>query len=250
VLDPIDLKSEMGWQPLIKRTLVPIKHRSLVTVGGTLNDLRFALSFALAFAFATAGAGAQEPAQWPDDFVGRLKVLAIIEELDVALLSSRSATAALETWCAEHHIADPPRMSAIRLPNARERTGLDIRASLEVKSDERIKYRRVSLACGSHVLSQAENWYVPSRLPRQINALLDRTDTPFGRAVQPLHVMRQTLSAEQLWSPLPRDWERRSPSASPISRGRPMLAMPHALIRLRAVLYDANRRPVAEVVET
>jgi hypothetical protein len=35
---------------------------------------------------------------------------------------------------------------------------------LGVDPDEPVRFRRVPLKCGDHVLSEAENWYVPSRL--------------------------------------------------------------------------------------
>jgi hypothetical protein len=53
----------------------------------------------------------------------------------------------------------------------------------------------VRLLCGTVVLSEADNWYVPARLSPEINKQLDTTDTPFGRAVQQLHFHRHTISA-------------------------------------------------------
>jgi hypothetical protein len=38
------------------------------------------------------------------------------------------------------------------------------RQLLGVTPSEPIRYRKVRLSCGNHVLSEADNWYVPSRL--------------------------------------------------------------------------------------
>ena len=87
------------------------------------------------------------------------------------------------------------------------------RQLLGVNAMETIRYRRVRLICGGHVLSEADNWYVPARLTLEMNRVLDTTDTAFGRAMQSLNFRRRTLSAKLLWSPLPQDWEMGAPLA-------------------------------------
>ena len=82
-----------------------------------------------------------------------------------------------------------------------------MREALDVKPDEPLGYRRVRLKCGDHVLSEADNWYVPARLAPEMNHVLETTDTPFGKAVAALHFRRHTLSANLLWRPLPKGWE-------------------------------------------
>ncbi len=204
----------------------------------------------LALGMIAVPAVAGEPRHtWPDDFVGRLEVLAVIEELNGALLASPSATTTLEAWCADHHMASPPKIVALRDRGANSPASSEIRASLQVTPDEPVKYRRVSLACGTHILSEAENWYVPSRLTASMNAALDTTDTPFGRVVEPLNVTRQTLSAEPLWSPLPKDWERK-PDLVRTHYARAAHTIPLEILRHRALVYDNAHRPLAEVVET
>jgi hypothetical protein len=69
----------------------------------------------------------------------------------------------------------------------------------------------VRLICGGHVLSEADNWYVPARLTPEMNRVLEATDTAVGRVVQTLNFRRRTLSAKLLWSPLPQDWEMAAP---------------------------------------
>ncbi len=63
----------------------------------------------------------------------------------------------------------------------------------------RVLLRRVALACGSVVLVEALNWYVPGRLPPDIAETLQSTNVPFGRAIESLGVSRldvQSRSAE------------------------------------------------------
>ena len=187
---------------------------------------------------------------WPDTQLGRTQALAVIETLNADLLASSSATTTLEAWCGEHHMASPARLTAERVRGAdKEVTGAQ-RRLLQVGADEVVKYRRVELACGGQVLSEADNWYVPGRLTDEMNRTLETTDTPFGRAVAGLHPVRQTLSAEMLWSPLPVGWDLTvgHPALSDGS-GRP-LTIPDSLFRHTALLYDEQRRPFSLVVET
>jgi hypothetical protein len=103
------------------------------------------------------------------------------------------------------------------------------------------------LRCGSHVLSEADNWYVPSRLTVEMNRQLDTSDIPFGRAVLALHFERRTLSAKLLWRPLPIGWEMgRGQQSEPATK----LRMPSKVIEQRAVLTLPDGTPFSEVVET
>ncbi len=185
---------------------------------------------------------------WPDTYIGHVEALAVMETLNGALLTSHSATATLEAWCADHHMAASPRISAQRVLGADKPISAEQRGRLQVGPDEPIRYRRVRLACGDHVLSEADNWYVPSRLTPDMNRLLDSTDIPFGRVIQPLHPSRQTLAADRLWSPLPANWEMNAPQPSSVLA--PPLVIPAYLFRHRALVFDDQRRPFAEVVET
>jgi hypothetical protein len=98
------------------------------------------------------------------------------------------------------------------------------------------------------VLSEADNWYVPGRLTAEMNRLLDTTDAPFGRVVQPLEPYRRPIDARILWLPLPDGWDRPGASALPPDTGEPM-EVPRALFEHRAVLYTREHRPFSEVHE-
>ncbi|WP_034959333.1 hypothetical protein [Komagataeibacter kakiaceti] len=182
-------------------------------------------------------------AGWPDTPLGRAGMLVAIQEMEIMLLTHPSATRALEAWCALHHMADPPVVMARKVV----RSGPDIvpervRAELAVSATQPVRHRQVRLVCGPHVLSVADNWYVPDRLTAAMNAALEQTDVPFGRVVAPLDFSRQRLEFTRLWSPWPG-----SAAASPAGA---MIVPPAEIVRQRAVLRDAHDRPFSEVVET
>ncbi len=110
------------------------------------------------------------------------------------LLSARSATVVLGQWCAAAHLAALPTIRALRDP-VETPPSAQTRALLKVEAGEPIRYRRVKLMCGTHVLSVADNWYVPARLTPAMNTALDTTETPFGAAVKALDFHRTTLDA-------------------------------------------------------
>jgi hypothetical protein len=196
---------------------------------------------------ATAVASAAEPAAWSDSFVGRLEALALIESLNADLLAHDSATLTLEGWCADHRLADPARIVAERVSDMAKPANPEVRAALNVNPDEPLGYLRVRLKCGDHVLSEADNWYVPARLTPEMNHVLETTDTPFGKAVAALHFRRHTLSAELLWRPLPKGWEM---GATPAPRDAGARTIPDRVIEHRAVLSTPDGAPFSEVVET
>lgn len=105
------------------------------------------------------------------------------------------------------------------------------------------------MQCGVHVLSEADNWYVPARLTDEMNRLLAETRTPFGRVVEPLEPYRRTVSADMLWTPLPRGWERGNRPRDRRWR-RALVKVPGELFVHRAVLYTKDHVLIAEVVET
>jgi hypothetical protein len=120
------------------------------------------------------------------------------------------------------------------------------RRRLAIADDTQVKYRRVELRCGDHILSQADNWYVPERLPPQMNEILDTTDRPFGAVIKELSPHRQTISMQRLWQPLPDHWELVAP---PADHANIELAIPEFLFEHRALVEKPSGEPVAEVVE-
>jgi hypothetical protein len=97
-----------------------------------------------------------------------------------------------------------------------------VRAALEAGRGAAIAYRRVRLACGERTMSEADNWYLPSRLSPDMNRQLAITETPFGLVVRPLAFRRQTLNA------------------APDAQGR---------FVIRAELIDRTGKPFSYVIE-
>lgn len=139
------------------------------------------------------------------------------------LAQGPSATEVLTRWCGALHFADPPQIHAEQVqgyhpPHA------GVRGRLKVSGKEPIGYRRVRLTCGGHVLSEADNWYVPSHLTPAMNHMLETTDTPFGTVVKPLNFHRVTLSAQ------------------PMQEGR-------TVFQVRALLLTPDGQPISLVAE-
>jgi hypothetical protein len=182
---------------------------------------------------------------WPDTPSARVEALALVETLNAELLSHDSATLTLDRWCADHRLAEPATVVAERVRGVDKPASDQIRAALGVDAATPVAYRSVRLRCGTHVLSEADNWYVPGRLTPDMNQALATSDIAFGRAVQALHFARHTLSAQLLWSPLPTGWEMRGlPPA-----GSGALAIPHHVLEHRALLSTPDGTPFSLVVE-
>ena len=186
-------------------------------------------------------------ATWPDTPVARVETLALLQTLNADLLSNDSATLTLDRWCAAHELASPAKIVAERIHADDKTPPGEVRGLLSVGAADEVRYRHVRLRCGEHVLSEADNWYVPGRLTPQMNETLDTSDTAFGRAVQALHFKRRTLSARLLWSPLPEGWEM---GAKLPQRTRKGLRIPAEIIQHQAVLALPDGTPFSVVVET
>jgi chorismate-pyruvate lyase len=186
-------------------------------------------------------------APWRDDFTARLEALALLQTLNSDLLSHDSATLTLDRWCASHQRSTPATIVAERIRNVDKQPTVEQRELLKVSATEPVRYRRVHLKCGERVLSEADNWYVPARLTKEMNQSLENSDIAFGRAVQALHFQRRTLAAELLWRPLPEGWE--------MNRGlrgktAPAMQIPREVLRHRAILTAPDGTPFSMVVET
>jgi chorismate-pyruvate lyase len=140
------------------------------------------------------------------------------------LLSNPSATQVLTKWCGDLGLASPAIIRAERDAAAVKAPTAEIVALLAAEPNEVLRYRHVRLMCGTHLLSEADNWYRPSQLTPDMNRILDETDTPFGNAVRPLNFHRKTLDA--------------APTADPLTP-----------LRVRALLLTASQVPFSLVIE-
>lgn len=129
-------------------------------------------------------AGAKEPQA----------VSAKIARLRADLAGPLSATQVLTRWCTDLGLSFPPVIKAVRVPGANRKPSAAVRALLMAAANQPVRYRKVRLMCGSHVFSEADNWYLPDKLTAEMNQSLDHTDIPFGTVVRPLAFHRQTLA--------------------------------------------------------
>ncbi len=187
-----------------------------------------------AFLLWSASALAQADFRLGDD-AARREAQAQLEQLNENLLHHDSATAVLQHWCDAHGRRPAARIVARRVVGAEKPAAADVRASLRAGASEPIRYRRVQLVCGEQVLSEADNWYRPGQLTREMNRLLDETETPFGVAVAPLGFTRGSRSAILLFQP---------------ASGHGPVVAPKAVLRQSAVLATADGAPISLVVET
>jgi chorismate-pyruvate lyase len=158
---------------------IPVLRRSKAWHGAAMrNSLRLLTALLLT----TGGAVAQTTRE------------ARLDRLKSDILASASATQLLTARCGELKLATPAVVRAQTVPVA-QGADADVRALLKVDAAEPVRHRHVRLTCGGHVLSEADNWYVPSRLTAEMNQTLDGSDTPFGTVVRPLNFHRDTVAA-------------------------------------------------------
>ncbi|AWH21747.1 MULTISPECIES: hypothetical protein [Stenotrophomonas] len=161
----------------------------------------------------------------------RVAAAVLVERLHQRVLSGQSATATLESWCAEHGLAEQARVRAVRVRGQDKAAPADVLHALGATDGSAVHYRRVQLVCGSRVLSEADNWYLPARLSPAMNQVLDSTDEPFGRVVGPLGFQRQTLADQTFWPP----------------RGDGNQGV---ILEVRALLRDREQQPFSYVIES
>lgn len=151
-----------------------------------------------------------------------------LSRFERTLAANDSATAALGQWCAARGIAAPAEIRALADRSAREAPSPAIRAALGIGPDEPVGFRHVRLLCGTALLSDAKNWYIPARLTPAMNAALTATDTPFGTVVRPLGFRRERLESR---------------------RGRAAQCPPGTVLSHKAVLRLADGRGISLVIE-
>lgn len=118
-----------------------------------------------------------------------------LDAFETTLDANVSATEALTQWCKAHNMGNPPVIRAVQMAGDAGEQPSDIHDLLGLSEGGKVGYRHVRLVCGKTVLSEAHNWYVPARLSPEMNAILESTDTPFGKAVAALDFTRSKLAS-------------------------------------------------------
>ena len=187
---------------------------------------------------------------WPDHVSRRVHMIKLLERLNTELLCHDSATLTLERWCVNQDLVPSAKVTASCVRDLYKPLPVDLSLHLlGIASDMLVRYRRVHLMCGQHILSEADNWYLPDRLDATMNHNLDHTDVPFGKVVQSLGYRRKTLSAQLLWSLVDIDGAVSEPSPVPTTADD-RLMVPREVMRHRALLCDASGIPFSALLET
>jgi chorismate-pyruvate lyase len=116
-----------------------------------------------------------------------------VVEFQNFLHSHATATAALMAWCRERRLDDAEALTVAVLCDCAADPA-DYDGPLRLATGETLQYRRVRLAWGDLVISEAENFYVPQRLPEDMRAALHHGAKPFGAVVADLSPQRTTLA--------------------------------------------------------
>ncbi len=151
-----------------------------------------------------------------------------LDPFEAELARQDSATLALEQWCETRGFAEQGLVTASAVDGPPYAPSQSTRAMLEVSEEETIGYRHVQLSCGGRVLSDAHNWFVPSRLTAEMNHTLETTNTPFGKAVAELHFSRERMEG---------------------ARGTTEDCPADTILYHRAVLRRPDGQPISLVVE-
>lgn len=124
-----------------------------------------------------------------------------VAAFEANLAAHASATAALQLWCDQRGIAPGAAIEVEFVSGADAVPPADLRTTLSVGADEVLGYRHVKLTCGTHVLSEAHNWYVPARLTPDMNRQLAESRVPFGRVAASLKFTREPLASSRRGDP-------------------------------------------------
>jgi uncharacterized protein YjiS (DUF1127 family) len=169
------------------------------------------------------------------------KAAALVRELSDHLLHASTATEALHAWCAAHGLSAGPITAVKQDPDRRRYADDDVLDELRPARHERIAYRCVRLVRGLVVLSEADNWFIPERLPPEVRRALETTDMPFGAAVARLRPSRRTYFVR---------FPELSIASEAGSDGGPAGLSPSMpILEHKAVVLDQNRQPLSVVCE-
>lgn len=120
-----------------------------------------------------------------------------VSALRQQLAAQPSATAVLDQRCIALTGGRIQKIHAVRMSASDAPHVQDLEQRLGLSAGECVRVRHVSLNCENIVLSNAWNWYVPVRLTSSMNAVLENSDIPFGRAVHELGFRREPLHTQE-----------------------------------------------------
>jgi uncharacterized protein YjiS (DUF1127 family) len=169
------------------------------------------------------------------------KAAALVRELSGHLLHASTATEALHAWCVAHRLSAGPITAVKQDPDRPRCADDDVLDELMPARHERISYRCVRLVRGRVVLSEADNWFIPERLPPEVRSALETTDMPFGAAIARLRPSRRTYFVR---------FPELSSASEAGTGGWPAGLSPSTpILEHKAIVLDQNRQPLSVVSE-
>ena len=210
--------------------------------------LTLLVSASTAIATPTASNG-QKPGTWPTDIVARLEAAALLQTLNVELLTNDNTERTLGAWCVSHRLSTRPTIATERVSDAEEIPTEVQRKMLAASTKDSVRHIKVRVLCGSVVLLEADNWYLPARISPQWNASIERTEWPLEAAVQTGHFRRRILSASLLWPPLPELKELASGEAQGRAQSGAVQPLPARVLAHHLLVLLPDGAPFGEVEE-
>ncbi len=116
-----------------------------------------------------------------------------VDALARHITSHSTATAALNAWCAARMARQHGSIVA-RVLADEDADPARYEGSLTIEDGEPLRYRKVALVWGDATVSEAENWYLPNRLPLRMRAQLLSSNLPFGQVVRDLQPRRSPVA--------------------------------------------------------
>jgi chorismate-pyruvate lyase len=158
-----------------------------------------------------------------------------------------TATEALTAWCATH-LKQRATAIVVRVLADDEADHASYSGPLVISKSERLRYRKVQLRWGDTTVSEAENWYLPDRLPQVMRTRLLTDFVPFGEVVRDLQPDRRMVA---MYSP--DDLESGNLGTEPAMR-RPdevegFSPLEHFILHVRAVMVTAAGVFIADLRE-
>jgi uncharacterized protein YjiS (DUF1127 family) len=223
-----------------ERDLARLDDHRLRDIGLTRPEIH-AAAYGLLSGDRASGSASQDTAGDQPVPTTPAKIAALVRELSDHLLHASTATEALHAWCAARGLSAGPIIAVKQDPDQRRYPDDDMLDELRPERHERIAYRCVRLVRGPVVLSEADNWFIPDRLPPEVRDVLEATDMPFGAAVARLQPSRRTYFVR--FAELGTGREAGT-GGSPAGLSPSMPILEH-----KAVVLDRNGQPLAVVSE-
>lgn len=164
-----------------------------------------------------------------------------VRNLSYHLLRAPTATEALEAWCEEYDLSTGSITAMKRVDSSPRYIDEEALDDLWLQPNEWLEPRRVLLVRGGLPLCEADNWFVPQRLPPDVRTALKTTNVPFGAAIRDLHPARRTYFV--------RFASFASEDSPATDFSLPVLSRSAVILEHRAMVFDGDRRPLAVVTE-